>query len=48
MNPDMDTLLERYGDTEVCWSYDPVRRGAGEEIAAAWTASLTLDRRGRI
>jgi hypothetical protein len=43
MNPDMDTLLERYGDTEVCWAYDPARRGAGEEIAAAWTASSTLD-----
>ena len=43
MNPHMDALLERYGDTEVCWAYDPARRGAGEEIAAAWTASLTLD-----
>ena len=43
MNPDMDTVLERYGDTEVCWAYDPARRRAGEEIGAAWTASLTLD-----
>jgi hypothetical protein len=28
----MDRLLERYGDTEVAWAYDPARRRAGEEI----------------
>jgi GT2 family glycosyltransferase len=32
LNPDMDRLLERYGDTEVAWAYDPERRRAGEEI----------------
>jgi GT2 family glycosyltransferase len=43
LNPDLDEVLKRYGDTEVCWSYDPARRGAGEEIATAWADSLTLD-----
>jgi GT2 family glycosyltransferase len=43
MNPDMDAVLERYGDTEVCWAYDPARRAAGEEIAAAWKASQMAD-----
>ena len=38
LNPDMDELLRRYGDGEVCWAYDPARRAAGEEIAAAWSA----------
>ena len=23
LNPDMDAVLERWGDTEVCWRYDP-------------------------
>jgi GT2 family glycosyltransferase len=36
LNPDMDELLRRYGDTEVCWRYDEARRRAGEEIIAAW------------
>ncbi|MEA2458549.1 MAG: hypothetical protein QOC95_1521, partial [Thermoleophilaceae bacterium] len=38
MNPDMPQVLARYGDTEVCWRYDPARRSAGEGIAAAWDA----------
>jgi hypothetical protein len=38
LNPDMDEVLRRYGDTEVCWAYDPARRAAGEEILAAWSA----------
>jgi GT2 family glycosyltransferase len=42
MNPDMDAVLERYGDTEVCWAYDPARKAAGEEIAASWTADVRL------
>ena len=36
LNPDMDEVLRRYGDTEVCWRYDEARRRAGEEIIAAW------------
>lgn len=35
LNPDMATLLARWGDSEVGWAYDPARRAAGEEIAAA-------------
>jgi glycosyltransferase involved in cell wall biosynthesis len=37
MNPDMEQVLARYGDTELCWRYDPARRAAGEEISAAWS-----------
>jgi GT2 family glycosyltransferase len=36
LNPDMDALLERWGDTEVCWRYDDEMRGAGEQIVAAY------------
>jgi GT2 family glycosyltransferase len=43
MNPDMETVLERYGDTEVCWAYDPARRAVGEDIAAGWKVSLIAD-----
>ncbi|MDX6631852.1 MAG: hypothetical protein QOH00_4098 [Gaiellales bacterium] len=39
LNPDMAQVLERYGDSEVCWAYDEVRRGAGEEIVASWDAA---------
>jgi GT2 family glycosyltransferase len=35
LNPDMDAVLARYGDTEVCWRYDAAMRRAGNEIAAA-------------
>ncbi len=37
INPDMTRLLSRYGETEVCWAYDPARRAAGERIVAAWS-----------
>jgi glycosyltransferase involved in cell wall biosynthesis len=36
LNPDMDTVLERWGDTEVCWRYDIARRQVGEEIIRAY------------
>jgi glycosyltransferase involved in cell wall biosynthesis len=36
VNPDIDAVRERYGDTEVCWAYDDQRRRAGEEIARRW------------
>jgi hypothetical protein len=39
LNPDMDAVLARWGDTEVCWRYDDERRAAGEEILAKWRAS---------
>jgi hypothetical protein len=39
LNPDMEQFCARYGETELCWAYDPVRRAAGEEIAAAWAAA---------
>jgi GT2 family glycosyltransferase len=38
LNPEMDAVLARYGDSEVCWAYDAARREAGERIAAAWSA----------
>lgn len=36
VNPDMDAVLSRWGDTEVCWAFDPERRRAGEEIIDAY------------
>jgi glycosyltransferase involved in cell wall biosynthesis len=33
LNPDMDELLRRYRESEVCWAYDERMRRAGEEIA---------------
>jgi len=36
LNPDMDAVLERWGDTEVCWRYDPGMREAGERIIEAY------------
>ena len=38
INPDMDAISARYGDTEVCWAYDDERRAAGERIAARFEA----------
>lgn len=32
LNPDMDEVLARWGDTEVCWAFDDERRAAGREI----------------
>ncbi len=38
LNPDVDALRRRWGDTEVCWRYDPDRRRIGEEILQRWAA----------
>jgi cellulose synthase/poly-beta-1,6-N-acetylglucosamine synthase-like glycosyltransferase len=43
-NPDMDEVLRRWGDTEVCWRFDPQRRAAGERIAAAYEAQRAAAR----
>jgi GT2 family glycosyltransferase len=32
LNPDMESVRERYGDTELWWARDPARRALGEEI----------------
>ena len=34
INPDMDALLARWGETEICWAYEPAMRARGEEILA--------------
>ena len=36
LNPDMEAVLSRWGDTEVCWAFDADRRRAGEEIVEAY------------
>lgn len=36
LNPDMAAVRRRYGDTEVCWAFDPERRAAGEQLVAAF------------
>ena len=33
VNPDMDELLRRHRDSEICWAFDPVREAAGRDIA---------------
>ena len=42
LNPDMNAVLARYGDTEVCWRHDAARRAAGEEILAAYAREPTV------
>lgn len=39
LNPDMESVLERWGDTEVCWRYDDEMRAVGERIVAAYESS---------
>ena len=34
VNPDLDELRRRWGDTEICWAYDEARRAAGTEVLA--------------
>jgi GT2 family glycosyltransferase len=38
LNPDMDAVRERWGDTEVCWAWDPARRDAGQDVLAKFHA----------
>jgi glycosyltransferase involved in cell wall biosynthesis len=32
LNPDLAEVMERWGDTELCWRFNPPMREAGEEI----------------
>jgi GT2 family glycosyltransferase len=36
LNPDMEAITERFGDTEVCWRLNAAMREAGERIVAGW------------
>ena len=36
LNPDIEAVLARYGETEVCWRYDAAMRAEGERIVAAF------------
>ena len=36
LNPDVQAIRERWGDTEVCWRLDPERRAAGEAIVESF------------
>ncbi|HVE69370.1 MAG TPA: hypothetical protein VNB64_12395, partial [Solirubrobacteraceae bacterium] len=38
LNPDVDEVRRRYGETEVCWAYDEGRRAAGEAILAHYAS----------
>jgi GT2 family glycosyltransferase len=38
LNPDMEEIRRRYGDTELYWAHDPERRAAGEDIIRAYRA----------
>jgi glycosyltransferase involved in cell wall biosynthesis len=39
VNPDMDEVLRRWGDTEICWAYDDGMRAAGDEVLARYAAA---------
>lgn len=39
LNPDMDAVMRRWGDGELCWAYDAARLRAGAEIVARYEAS---------
>jgi GT2 family glycosyltransferase len=39
LNPDMDAVRSRWGDTEICWSLNPEMRQAGEQIVSAFEAA---------
>jgi GT2 family glycosyltransferase len=41
LNPDMDEVRRRWGDTEICWATDAERRMAGEDVVAAYEAQRT-------
>ena len=41
LNPNLEAVRGRYGDTEVCWSLDPDRRAAGQEIVARYRSGLS-------
>ena len=34
LNPDLDEVQRRWGNTEVCWQFNPEMRAAGEQIVA--------------
>jgi GT2 family glycosyltransferase len=36
LNPDMDAVIKRWGQTEICWRYNEQTRKAGDLIAAEW------------
>jgi GT2 family glycosyltransferase len=36
LNPDMESVLARWGGTEVCWAYDDALRAAGQRILASY------------
>ncbi len=44
LNPDVEAVLERWGQTEVCWRYNAEMREAGERIIAAYEAGRPVPR----
>lgn len=42
LNPDMDAVLDRWGETEVCWRYNADMREAGERIVSAYQGRPAL------
>ena len=44
VNPDMDEVMRRWGDTELCWAYDPARLRAGAEIVGRYEATAAASR----
>ena len=42
LNPDLEEIRSRWGDTEVWWRYDADRRAGGERILAAYREAVPL------
>jgi GT2 family glycosyltransferase len=47
LNPDLDAVRMRWGDTEICWRFNPEMLAAGEQIIAAFAAARPAVERDR-
>ena len=39
LNPDLDAIYERWGDTEICWASNPEMKRTGEEILRGFSCA---------
>jgi GT2 family glycosyltransferase len=44
LNPDVEAIGRRWGETEICWKSNPPMRRAGERIVAAFSSPAAGDR----
>ncbi len=43
LNPDMDAIRQRWGETEIWWAHDPARHAAGERIIETFRSRSRVD-----